>query len=76
MHRKMTPTIVDTLAAGVVGTEYYGLDSNGDVFLFDVQGQKYKVQESLAEKVRARIKAGGLKRSNRRGGAAVSVRYP
>jgi len=57
-HRKMTPTIVASLAAGIIGTEHYGLYDNGEVFLFDAQGQKHKVQESLAEKVRAAIKAG------------------
>jgi hypothetical protein len=59
-HRKMTPTIVAELAAGVIGTEHYALYDNGEVFLFDAQGQKHKVQESLAEKVRAAIKAGEL----------------
>jgi hypothetical protein len=56
-HRKMTPTIVAELAAGIIGTEHYGLYDNGEVFLFDAQGQKHKVQESLAEKVRAAIRA-------------------
>jgi hypothetical protein len=59
-HRTMTPTIVAELAAGIIGTEHYGLYDNGEVFLFDAQGQKHKVQESLAEKVRSAIKAGGL----------------
>jgi hypothetical protein len=59
-HRKMTPTIVASLAAGITGTEHYGLYDNGEVFLFDAQEQKHKVQESLAEKVRAAIKAGEL----------------
>jgi hypothetical protein len=46
------------LAAGVIGTENYVLYDNDDVFLVDAEGQKHKVQESLAEKVRARSKAG------------------
>ena len=58
MHRKMTPTPEASLAAGVIGTEQYTLYDNGDVFLIDAEGQKHKVQESLAEKVRAAIKAG------------------
>lgn len=58
MHRKMTPTIADTLAAGVVGTEYYALTTNDEVFLIDAEGQRHKVQESLAKKVRDRINAG------------------
>jgi hypothetical protein len=55
-HRK-APSIVDTLAAGVVGTEHYGVYDNGEVVLFDAEGKPHKVQESLAAKVRARIKA-------------------
>jgi hypothetical protein len=59
MHRNMKPTVVAQLGAGIVGTEYYGLYDNGDVFLFDAQGQKHQIHESLAEKVRATIKANG-----------------
>ena len=57
MHRKMTPTIVDSLAAGVIGTEHYGLYSS-NVFLIDALGQKHEVQKALADKVRAAIQAG------------------
>ena len=57
MHRKMTPTIVATLAAGIIGTEHYALFGDGEVFLVDAEGQKHKVQRALAEKVRAALKA-------------------
>jgi hypothetical protein len=57
IHRKMTPTVVASLAAGVIGTEQYVLYDNDDVFLVDAEGQKHKVQESLAKKVRTRINA-------------------
>jgi len=56
----MTPNPVASLAAGVIGTEQYVLYDNDDVFLVDAEGQKHKVQESLAKKVRKTIKAGEL----------------
>jgi hypothetical protein len=49
---------VASLAAGTIGNENYALYDNGEVFLFDAEGQKHKVQESRAEKVRAAVKAG------------------
>lgn len=58
MHRKMTPTVEDTLAAGVIGNEHYALMTDGEVFLIDAEGHRHKVPESLAEKVRDRINAG------------------
>ncbi|HEV2194019.1 MAG TPA: hypothetical protein VGR55_00415 [Candidatus Acidoferrum sp.] len=48
--------IVASLAAGVIGTEYYGLDENGDVYIFDADGHGYKVPEPLAKRVREVIK--------------------
>ena len=58
MHRKMTPTIADTLAAGVIGTEHYALMTDDEVFLIDAEGHRHKVPESLAKKVRETINAG------------------
>ena len=50
--------IVATLTAGVVGTEHYGLDENGDVYIFEADGHGYKVKEPLAARVREAIKKG------------------
>ena len=53
------PIIVATLMAGVVGTQHYGLDDKGRVFLLDADGKTYEVEdEVLATKVREAIKRG------------------
>ena len=56
--KPMKRTFVATLAAGVVGTEHYGLDKHDKVFLVDGDGESHEVSEQLAEKVRAQIKRG------------------
>jgi hypothetical protein len=52
--------IVATLMAGVIGTEYYGLDEKGQVFVLDPKGNPLQppVSEPLASKVRKAIKRG------------------
>jgi hypothetical protein len=51
-------SFVATLMAGVVGTEYYGLDAKGKVFIVDAEGKAYEISEPLAAKVRAAINQG------------------
>jgi hypothetical protein len=52
--------IVATLMAGVIGTEYYGLDGKSQVFVLDPKGNLLQppVSEPLAPKVREAIKRG------------------
>jgi hypothetical protein len=42
----------------LIAIEYYGLCEDGEVFIYDGEGQGHKVQEALAKKVRAAIKRG------------------
>lgn len=57
--QQMKRTFVATLMAGVDGTEHYGVDENGTVFLVGEDGEPYEVPETVAEKVRKSIQAGG-----------------
>jgi hypothetical protein len=53
-EKKMT--IVDTLMAGVPGSEYYGVDETGQVFVLDEKGKPLrKAPEPIGTKVREQI---------------------
>jgi hypothetical protein len=58
--REKMVAIVATLMAGVMGTEYYGLDEKSQVFVLDPKGNPVQppVSEPLASKVREAIKRG------------------
>ena len=51
-----------TLMAGVIGTESYGLDDRGQVFLLDAKGKLLEppVSESIAASVREAIERDDL----------------
>jgi hypothetical protein len=57
--------IVATLMAGVIGTEHYGLDEKGQVFVLDPKGNPLQppVSEPLASKVREAMRRGDARSS-------------
>jgi hypothetical protein len=58
--REKVVAIVATLMAGVMGTEYYGLDEKSQVFVLEPKGNPVQppVSEPLASTVREAIKRG------------------
>ena len=59
--------IIATLMAGVIGTEHYGVDDNGQVFVLDPKGKPLEppVSEPLASKVREAVKRADAHGSSR-----------
>ncbi len=52
----MDKKLVARLMAGVIGTEYYGLDEDGKVFLLDAAGNRYEIKDAaLSQRVRDAI---------------------